>query len=91
MAEDNARNAAALRALRAVLEQASREARAAQGQLQDATATFNAVSQQVVSVVGGSAQKVDRQLVQSLQEAVHHTSLATAALAAAASSARTAL
>lgn len=91
MAEaDDARNAAALRALRAVLEQASREARAAQGQLEGATAKFGAVSQQVIGVVGGSAQGVDKQLVQSLHEAVHHTATAVAALGTASSAARTA-
>lgn len=91
MADDEARNAAALRALRAVLEQAARESHAAQGQLQEATAKFNAVSQQVIGVVGGSAQGVDKDLVQTLQEAVHHTNTAVAALGSATSFSRTAI
>lgn len=89
--DDDPRNAAAMRALRAALEQASREARGAQGQLQDATARFNAVSQQVIGVVGGSAQGIDKQLVQTLEEAIHHTEAAVAALGSAASSSRTAI
>lgn len=85
------RNAAAERALRVALEQAAREAAAAQGHLQDATARFNAVGQQVIAVVGGSTQGVDKELVQSLGEAIHHTNSAVSALGAASSSSRTAL
>ncbi|WP_250281903.1 hypothetical protein [Frankia sp. CiP1_Cm_nod2] len=82
------RNAAALRALHSLLAQASHEAAAAQTMLQDSTARFQAVSEQVIAVVGGSAQQVDKQLAQSLREAAHHTGTAIAALGAAKSSAR---
>lgn len=82
------RNAAAIRALRSALEQAAREARSAQGQLEQATGTFASVASQVIAIVGGSAQGIDRDLVTSLDEAVRHSAAAVELLAAASSSSR---
>lgn len=86
-APQDPRQAAARRALREALALAAREAGAAQAQLQAETARFTAVGQQVVGVVGGSAQQVDRELVQSLEEAAQRTGFAIAALGSARSSA----
>ena len=77
-----------MRRLRAVLESTAREAGAAQVLLQGATGTFNAVSQEVIGVVGGSAQQIDRQMVTSLEEALRSTNSALAALGAVISAAR---
>lgn len=85
------RRVAAELALRVALERAAREALAAQSQLQDMTAGINAVGERVIAVVGGSAQGVDKELVQSLREVAHHTNTAVSALGAAASSSRTAI
>lgn len=90
MTENSARGAERVRqmtALRAVVDQAVREAGAAQAQLQDATGRFDAVSEQVIGVVGGSAQAVDKQLVETLREANQNTKNAVVALAAVRSSA----
>lgn len=70
---------------------ADREARAAQAHLQTETTQFNAVSGRAIDIVGGSAQRVDQELAQSLQEAVRHTSTAVAALGAARSATRSVL
>lgn len=77
-----------MRRLQAVLESAAREAGAAQALLQGATGKFNAVSQDVIGVVGGSAQHVDQQMVTSLEEASRSTNSALAALAAVVSRSR---
>ena len=78
-----------MRALHASLAAAAQEVAASQALLQDSTSTFASVSEQVIDVVGGSAQQVDQQMVQSLQDALRHTRVAIAALGAAASSIRT--
>ena len=88
MADDHDHDAAGIAALRNVLAMAERESRASQGQLQSATAKFNAVSQQVVSLVGGSAQGVDKELVDSLEQAIRHTTNAISSLGSAASASR---
>lgn len=79
---------ASLQVLRAVLDQAAGEARAAQGELEAMTAKFNTASVRVIDAVGGSAQGVDKQLVRALQEAIRHTSTAVSALCAVWSSTR---
>ncbi|MBX6750750.1 MAG: hypothetical protein IRY85_13945 [Micromonosporaceae bacterium] len=86
---DDPRAAADRRALQAALDAAAREAGATQALLQDTIARFTAVSEQVVSVVGGSAQQIDQQMVASLQDAIYHGRSAIAALGAATSSIRT--
>lgn len=79
---------AALNRLRSVLESAAREAGDTQSVLQNSTGQFLAVSQNVVEVVGGSAQRVDQHMVGSLQEATRSTSTALSALAAAVAASR---
>ncbi len=88
MADDHDHDAAGVAALQNVLSMAERESRAAQDQLQEMTSGFRAVSQQVVGVVGGSAQGVDKQLVDSLEHATRETNRAISALGGAASSSR---
>lgn len=82
------RTLAAMHRLRSVLESTAREAGSAQALLQGATGKFNAVSREVIGVVGGSAQQVDRQMVTSLEEATRSTNSAVTTLAAVASAAR---
>ena len=77
--------------LQRVLESAATEAGRTQSILQQATSKFTAVADEVVSVVGGSAQAVDKELTQALQETVHQTNSAIAALGAASSSSRAAM
>lgn len=80
--------AAARRALQVALDQAAREAGAARAELQVATARFGWVSQEVIGVVGGSAQGVDRQMVTALGQASRHAEDAIVALGAAALASR---
>lgn len=88
MREEHDHDSAGIAVLMNVLATAERDSRAAQAQLQDMTARFNTVSERVVSVVGGSAQGVDKELVQSLEHAITQTNRALSALGAAASSSR---
>lgn len=86
---DDPHTQAAARRLQAVLDSAAREAGAAQALIQDAMRRFNAISQEVVGVVGGSAQQVDQQMVASLEEASRSANSALAALSSAAAATRT--
>jgi len=86
---DDPAAAAATHRLQAVLAAAAQEARATQTLLQDAMSTFASTSQQVVSVVGGSAQRIDQDMVQSLQDALRRSRSAIDALGAAGSATRT--
>lgn len=69
---------------------AAREAGAAQAHLQTETTRFHEVGRRAIGVVGGSAQRVDQELTQSLEEAAHQTGAAVAALGAAMSATRSA-
>lgn len=71
------------------LDAASMEAGASRAMLDDAARRLAAVSQEVIAVVGGSAQQIDQQMVQALREAVQYSSRASAALGIAESSTRT--
>ena len=71
----------AMRRLRSVLEAAADEVDSVQVVLHEATGDFNRVSQEVIRVVGGSAQRVDQEMVASLDVAVGSTISALAALA----------
>lgn len=88
MPDEHDHDAAGVAALTNVIAAAERDARAAQAQLQDMTARFTAVSEQVINVVGGSAQGVDKELVQALEQAIFQTNRALSALGGAASSSR---
>ncbi|SEQ08273.1 hypothetical protein [Microlunatus flavus] len=72
------------------LGQATREARAAQAMLEGATARFKAVTAEVLTVVGGSTQAIDKELTRTLQESVRDADKAIEALGAAAHAARAA-
>lgn len=86
--DDDPRVQAARRRLYAALESSAREAGATESTLRGATAEFAAVAQQVVDVVGGSAQRVDKQMVASLQDAARRTDSALSALSTVVTSAR---
>lgn len=88
MPDEHDHDSAGIAALNNVLAAAERESRTAQAHLQDMTARFNAVSQKVLSVIGGSAQGVDKELVESLEQASRQTNRAVSALGGAASTTR---
>lgn|GEM_PF-4288733 len=83
-------DAAGVARLRQALDAAAREAGTTQADLQQATAKFSAVAGEVVAQVGGSAKRIDKQLVESLQKATRDTNAAVAALVAVTSAARAA-
>ena len=67
--------------LRDVLETTAHEVMSAQDHLYEAIAEFNRVALDVIEVVGGSAQRVDQEMVASLEEAKARTDAALDALA----------
>ena len=79
----------ALRALRVQLDYAAREVAATGAVLGGMSSSFSAVAEQVTAVVGGSTQRVDQEMVASLQGAKKQIGTAVAALQGAMSAART--
>lgn len=80
MQDDHEHDSAGIMHLENVISMAQSECRQVQGVLQESTRQFAAASSEVMASVGGSAQNVDKELVEALARAGNLTNRALNAL-----------